>query len=727
MATLLHRLGRVMFRRRGVVLAAWFVIAVAAVAAASVFSQPASDTFKIPGTESQRAIDLLSKRFPEAAADGAVARVVFQAPEGQVLTAGPTRVAVERSVAELRSQEGVVDAVDPYRTRLISGDGTIGLAQVQLDAAPADVSEEQRDRLLDAGGPARRAGLRVEVGGDAVQAQFQQSATEVVGVLVAAVVLVITFGSLLAAGMTLLTALVAVGTALAGITAAGAVVELDSTAPVLALMLGLAVAIDYALFIVSRYRQEIDGGRTPEDAAAQALGTAGTAVVFAGATVGVALVGLSVIGIPSLSVMGVAAAVAVLVAVLVALTLLPALLGFAGRRVGAGRPRGHATTTPRPTFGRQWAGIVTRYRWPALLVPLAALAITAVPLADLRLALPDQGSDAPGATTRQAYDLVSQGFGPGANGPLLIVIEDVAAAGGRNALPTVAERLGGINGIAAVQPPQVSTDGSTALLGVVPTTGPSSAETEDLVDRIRDAEGLAGASEVAVTGATALGIDVSATLLDALPVYLAVVLGLALVLLALVFRSVLIPLTAALGFLLTIASTFGAVVAVFQWGWLADLLGVEQTAPIVNFLPIIMVGVLFGLAMDYQMFLVTRMREEHIGGSGPIDAVVRGFAHSARVVTAAAIIMVSVFAGFVLSGEVQIKALGFAFAFGILIDAVLVRMTIIPALMAILGARAWWIPGWLDKLLPDVDVEGSRLSGALPRPEAGEVAGAGGR
>lgn len=620
--------------------------------------------------------------------------------------------------------------VDPYAGEAVSADGRIGYAQVQYRVQSSELEDAERDQLLDLGDPAREAGLRVEVGGDAVQGQFEQTITEVIGVVVGAIVLFVTLGSLVAAGLPLLSALLGVGVALAGVIASSAFFDLSSTAPILALMLGLAVAIDYALFIIVRYRSELHLGRPPQEAVARALGTAGNAVVFAGATVVVALAGLAVVGIPILTTMGVAAAIAVTIGVLVALTLLPALLGFAGhrldgrepgqpwrrsRRIAAARsgPDPSTVTAVRPSAGRRWVTFVTHHRVPALVGSVLALAVLALPVTDLRLAISDDSAQPPSSTQRQAYDLLSDGFGPGFNGPLTVVVEDVSAAGDRGGLDAVAGRLQDLGGVQAVASPRLSPDGQTALFSVIPSTAPGSEQTQDLVDRIRSAPDLAGGSEVAVTGLTAVNIDFSQKLLDALPLYLAVVIGLALVLLALVFRSILVPVTAAAGFLLTIAASLGAVVAVFQWGWGAELLGVEQTAPINSILPIIMVAVLFGLAMDYQVFLVSRMREEHVHGSEPTAAVVEGFAQGARVVTAAAIIMVSVFAGFILAPDAQVKGLGFAFAIGVLIDAFIVRMTIVPALMALMGHHAWRIPRWLDRTLPNVDVEGEKLRSHL--------------
>ena len=722
MATFLYRLGRLSFRRRRWVLLLWLVLLMAFGVGAGVLSKPTSDNFSMPGTESQQAIDLLGERFPQFAANGASARVVFEATGGGTLSDPERRAAVQAAVATLRTAPQVASVTDPFQGRAVSPDGRIGYALVQYEVQPPELTEEARAALTGVSGPAEAHGVRVEVGGNAFQAPPEQSATEALGVAVAAVVLVITFGSLIAAGLPLLTAFVALGIGMSAITAASAFVELSSTAPVLAMMLGLAVAIDYSLFIVSRYRHELALGRTGEEAAGRAVGTAGGAVVFAGATVVIALSALAVVGIPFLTVMGLAAAGAVAVAVLVALSLLPAILGFAGTRV-LGRKDRKALSAGQAIHddesgggaGERWGQFVTRHRVPVLIAAVLALGVTAVPVTDLRLGMPGDEVAAPESTQRQAYDLLTKGFGPGSNGPLLVVVDTAGSADPKAAAGTVATRLSTVAGVVAVTPPVPNAAGDTAMLTVVPASGPGDPATEDLVHAIRSGAPDWTDAKVAVTGQTAMMIDVSAKLGDALLPYLAVIIGLALLLLVLVFRSILVPLKATLGFLLTIAATFGAVVAVFQWGWLGLA---DSPGPIMSMLPIFMIGVVFGLAMDYELFLVTRMREEYVHGAEPTEAVVGGFRHGARVVTAAALIMISVFAGFVFSGQTMIMSMGFAMAFGVAVDAFVVRMTVVPAVMSLLGRGAWWIPRWLDRVLPDVDVEGEKLWNHLAEPAA---------
>ncbi|MEU6703458.1 MMPL family transporter [Streptomyces wuyuanensis] len=704
MATFLYKLGRFAFRRRRLVALLWVALLALAGVAASSAPTAASSSFSIPGTEAQKAFDLLDERFPGTSADGATARVVFKAPAGEKMTDRAHRAEVGKVVADLRSgSDQVASVVDPYQAKAISRDGAIAYTQVSYKVSGMELAEKDREALTEAGEKAEKAGLTVEIGGDALQAAPETGASEVIGVGVAAVVLVITFGSLVAAGLPLLTAIIGVGIGVSTITALASTLDLGSTTATLATMIGLAVGIDYALFIVSRYRAELAEGRDHEEAAARATGTAGSAVVFAGLTVVIALVGLAVVNIPMLSKMGFAAAGTVAIAVLIALTLIPALLGFAGKRVlGRKARRQGEPAAGKPNMGTRWARFVLRRPVAVLLAGVVGLGAVAVPAASLEMGLPDDGSQPTSTTQRKAYDLLSDGFGPGFNGPLLIVVDgDRAAADG------TAKEIAELDGVAAVTPATYNKAGDTAMITVIPEDRPSSTETEELVHTIRDTSG----DDVHVTGATAMNIDFSQRMNDALVPYLALVVGLAFLLLMVVFRSVLVPLKAALGFLLSVVAALGAVVAVFQWGWLGSLFGVEQTGPIMSMMPIFMVGVVFGLAMDYEVFLVTRMREAFVHGERPGQAIVTGFRHGARVVSAAAVIMIAVFAGFIGSSEQMVKMIGFGLAIAVFFDAFVVRMAIVPAVLALLGGKAWWLPRWLDRALPSVDVEGEKLGG----------------
>ncbi|MFJ8862181.1 MMPL family transporter [Streptomyces sp. NPDC102451] len=717
MATFLYKLGRLAFRRRRYVALIWVALLALAGFGASSAATATSSSFSIPGTEAQKAFDLLEERFPGGSADGATARIVFKAPEGEKVSQAANKSEIQGIVGELKSgSDQIASVADPYKANAVSKDGSTAYISVSYKVSSMELTDATREALEDVGHDAQDSGMKVEIGGDALQVMPETGATEIIGVAIAAVVLVITFGSLIAAGLPLLTALIGVGIGVSTITALANVLDLGSTTSTLAMMIGLAVGIDYALFIVSRYRAELAEGREREEAAGRAVGTAGSAVVFAGLTVVIALVGLAVVNIPMLSKMGFAAAGTVAIAVLIALTLVPALLGFAGKRVLGRKARkaAEAENKPeaKPNMGTRWARFVLRRPVWVLLVGVLGLGAIAVPAASLEMGLPDDGAQPKSTTQRQAYDMLSDGFGPGFNGPLMVVVDTSKSSDGKAAVNRVSDEIEGSGGVAAVTPAVFNKAGDTATITVIPKDRPSSVETENVVHAIRDAgDGIKSdtGAEVLVTGATAMNIDFSEKMNDALLPYLALVVGLAFLLLMVVFRSVLVPLKAALGFLLSVVAALGAVVAVFQWGWLGSLFGVEQTGPIMSMMPIFMVGVVFGLAMDYEVFLVTRMREAYVHGETPGQAIVTGFKHGARVVTAAAVIMMAVFAGFIGSSEQMIKMIGFSLAIAVFFDAFVVRMAIVPAVLALLGRRAWWLPRWLDRALPNVDVEGEGL------------------
>ena len=717
MALYLYRLGQAAFRHRRLVLGLWVLILVGASVGAATLKGPSSTSFSIPGTEAQQAIDTLQARFPAANAEGATARVVFAAPEGGSLTDPANAAKVSGVLTAIEALPNVAVVTDPFKTGTVSPDGRVALAQVAYTVPVTGMKDADREALLDAVAAGRASGITVEVGGPALQPIPEQGASEAIGIAIAAVVLFITFGSFVAAGLPLLTAVFGIGTGVGLITAASGFVSLSATTSILAVMIGLAVSIDYALFILSRFRSELaeDADLDPLEAIGRAVGTAGSAVFFAGLTVIIALTGLAVVGIPLLTEMGVAAAVTVALAVLVALTLMPALIGFAGLRVLGRRleRRARGSVEPeRKTVWLRWPTFISRRPLLVLISAVTLLVLIALPALDLRLGLPDDGVAGQSTTQRKAYDLLAAGFGPGFNGPLTVVLDASGVADPATAAKAAASEIAALGDVLLVAPPVTNPAGDTAILNVIPKSAPSSAETVRLVNDIRDAAPAIKAETgvtVGVTGQTAIIIDISQKLGDALLPYLLVVVGLAFLVLTLVFRSLLVPLTATLGFLLSVLATLGAVVAVFQWGWFGPVFGVEQPSAIVSLLPLFMVGVVFGLAMDYQVFLVTRMREEHVHGLDAIRAVIVGFTHGAPVVTAAATIMIGVFGGFILGSDAFVKSIGFAFAVAVFFDAFVVRMTIMPAVLVLLRERAWWLPSWLDRVLPDMDVEGSSL------------------
>jgi RND superfamily putative drug exporter len=721
-ATFLYRLGRLAFRRRWYVVLVWAAV-LGAVGFTSATSSGLSDeTGSTPGIEAQTALDLMKERFPgnTGGIDQATARVVFVAGAGQKITDAGNRAAIERLVGEVGKGRQVATAVDPFTAHAVSRDESTAYATVAYTTRANDLSDATKDSLRTAVDTARAQGLTVEVGGPVLAGKPQVGGvSEVVGVVTAALVLLITFGSLVAAGLPLLTALLGIAISMLTILTLGSAFGLSSTIGTLAAMLGLAVGIDYALFVVSRYREERAKGRPAQEATAMAVGTAGSAVVFAGLTVVVALAGLATLGIPTAAKMGLTAAGAVVVGVLIALTLVPALLGFWPNVVLSRRVRTSEKTAEAPgtqaepdNAGTRWARFVLRHPKPVLLASVAGLAVLALPVLQLQLGMPGDEAKSTTTTERRAYDALAEGFGPGVNGPLTIVVDARDADDPRRAVGAIAAKLAGTTGVVLVSPGRFNPAGDTALLMAVPSTAPTSEQTKDLVGLIRANRPAIEAGTGAtfqVSGTTAVNIDVAQKVQNALVPYFGLVLGLAFLLLLVIFRSLLVPLKAVLGFLLSVLASLGAVVAVFQWGWGADVIGLQQTGPIISMMPVVLVGIVFGLAMDYEVFLVSRIREAHAHGEPAGAAVVTGFRHSARVVVAAALIMIAVFAGFVGADLAMIKMIGFSLATAVLFDAFVIRMALVPAVLALLGERAWALPRWLDRVLPHVDVEGKTL------------------
>lgn len=710
MARLLERLGRFGYTHRLLVVLIWVLALGAAGTGAALLPHQTTSKVTIPGTESQAALDRLARTFPEADVDGGLARVVYRTPPGTTVKDPQVARALAANAAALRDDPQVAEVVPPSVSHAVSPDGRVAITQVRFSVTAPEVKPASLHAMERTAHQLQPKGFDVASGGDVYLETPTIGGTELLGVAVAAVVLALTFASLLAAGMTLLNAVIGIGFGMAGIFLVSSLTELSSTTPLLALMLGLAVGIDYSLFIVSRFRRELAAGRRGVEAAGRAVGTAGSAVVFAGLTVVIALAALSVVGIPIFTQMGLGASATVLTAVLIAVTLLPAILGFSGSRLTP-RPTARHARRGRQPLGERWGRWVTRRPWAVALAAVVVLATAALPVLDMQLGLPDDGSAPAGSTQRVAYDRISETFGPGMNGPLTVVVSGdpgQAPAEAKTVLATVAE----LADVRAAQVSGVNDDASVALLTVLPESGPSEPATEHLVTSIRDHapawQDELGAT-VQVTGQTALNVDITDRMTAALPTYLAVVVGLALVLLMVVFRSLLVPVKAVVGFLLSACVSFGAVVAIFQWGWVAGLLGVTPSDTVMVMLPILLIGVLFGLAMDYEVFLVSGMREEHAHGASPRDSVVAGMSGGARVVSAAAVIMTSVFAAFVTVDDATIKPIAVALTVGVLVDAFVVRMTLVPAVMALLGRAAWWFPSWLDRVVPHLDIEGASL------------------
>lgn len=710
MSTFLYELGRWSFRHHTRVIVAWFVIVLVGAGAAAGLGDGTRNEFEIPGTEANDAMAGLARTFPELS--GVTAYVVVVAPEGETMTSEASERLVKRTVKSIDAVDGIRTATSPYdpmvRSIAVAPDQKAVQIQVQLSGGLEDVTPELKDELQATADPLEKADYQVAFGGDAFTNMGPRlTITEIIGVIVAFFVLYRMFRSFRTALMPIATALVGVVVTMELVWIGTGFFTISATAPLLALMIGLAVGIDYALFIVSRHRELMSEGVPAEESAARSVATAGSAVVFAGVTVMIALCGLAVARIPFLTIMGVAGALSVVVAVAVALTLLPAMLGRAGDRV---RPK--AKEHAPGGFSRRWVRLTTRFPIVAIVLVVVGLAVAAIPAKDLQLALPDNGSEPAGSPQRVSYDLVDQTFGPGFNGALLVTVDIITSEDPVGVVDDIEADLRKTPGVQAIGLATPNRTGDTAVVQVIPKTGPSDERTADLVDRIR-AQAPGWESEhdvdVAVTGLTAGGIDVSERLKDALLPFGVLVVGLSVLLLMIVFRSILVPVKATLGFILSTGASFGAVVAVFQWGWLADVVHLDHPGPLVSFLPILLMAVLFGLSMDYEVFLMSRMKEEYVRSGDPDVAIEDGFVGSSRVVTAAAVIMLAVFAAFVPEGDANIKPVAFALAIGVFADAFLVRMLFAPAVMKLAGRHAWTLPAFLDRKVPHVDVEGEGL------------------
>jgi len=718
----LYRLAHLAFRHRRIVLALWLLAAIGAIAIAQASGGKTNDNFTIPGTEAQHASDVLTAKLP--AFSGGQSTIVFATHGTAKVTDAAIQSAIQAAMLKLKTVPQVTTSVDPFQGKLVSASGQIALGQLQWSAKPTDVKTANLDVMKDDLKPVQAAGVEVEYSGSVYPGWNKaiSELPELIGLIVAFIILMVTFGALAAAGMPIIGAIIGVITTLMGITAVASIVTIASASTTVALMLGLSCGIDYGLFILSRHRTNLLNGADVEESVATAVGTAGGSVVFAALTVIIALCGLTVTGIPFLRIMGLAAACSVAVALLIALTLLPAMLGFAGTKVEkftripvlgarAERVARRSAADPDSPAGATWARFVVRYRVLVLVGVIVILGVLALPATKVNLGLPSGASQSKDNTLRKAYDLTTEGFGPGFNGALLIVAENVTSP---DQITQIVATLAKEPGVVSVAP--LVAENNTSLIRLIPKYGPSDDATAHLVHSLRNnraaIEGNTGV-HILIGGTTASNIDVSAKLATALPIFLVVVVGLAFILLTFAFRTILVPIKSILGFLLSIAAALGAQVATFQWGWGEHIFGITPTDTI-SFLPIIMLAIIFGLSSDYEVFVVSRIKEEFTKRGGDARrSVQRGTSLSARVVTAAALIMFSIFVAFMFTDDPTIKAIGFSFAVGVFLDAFLVRLTLVPAVMAIVGAKIWYHPKWFTKYVPDPDLEGERLAQRL--------------
>ena len=721
---MLQRLARLMYRRRRWVLGAWIILLVATFALASGLNGAFKTEFKLPGTESQEAFDLLEKSsFRNRQVQ---AQIVFTAKQG--VDDSNVEQAMEGLFDEVEQKIANVEVASPYGAegaRQISRNGEIAYAQINF----ADRSGEE---FTDAGKEIKQfaedidvPGLHIEFGGDVFADPEVGGASEAIGLLAAMIILLIAFGSLLAMGLPIGTALFGIGTGVAIVLSVRTVVDMPDFTTAAVAMVGLGVGIDYALFIVTRYRENLTAGLDPERSVVHAIDTAGRAVLFAGTTVVISVLGLLLMKTSIMRGVAIGISIGVLTTMLASVTLLPALLGFVGRKIDKfglphrKRPEGDV----RESGWKRWSHVIQRRPWPAAIIGLAVLLLLAVPLLSMRLGFTDAGNRPESDTTRRAYDLVADGFGPGFNGPLLLAAETPNGQADLDALNELTAKLNDTKGVAFATPPQANPEGTVAVLQVFPTTDPQAKATADLVNHLRDdvvPSVVGNDPDVKVGGLTAAADDFASYTAARLPIFMGAVLVLSFLLLMLVFRSLLVPLKAVIMNLLSIGAAYGVVVAVFQWGWGASLIGVGREAPVEAWAPVFIFAVVFGLSMDYEVFLLSRIREEYDRTGDNATAVADGLALTARVITAAALIMFCVFGSFVLGPEVALKLMGLGLAVAVLIDATIVRMVLVPATMELLGDWNWWLPKWLDRILPRVHVEGESLEDELAALEESE-------
>lgn len=721
MSTFLYRVGRACTRHRWRTVFAWLSIVIALVVAGRLAGGEFYDRISTPGSESKKAIELLSETFPTQA--GGSMAVVFHSPSGSL--DDPQNAA--SMTAALQSLAEIDGVTQPYPALVLqkSSDGTIASTTVRFEKESRELGSAAYKQVQEATKVASEAGVQVEFGGELPQfvERPSPSGSEAIGLLAAMVILLFAFGSVIAMGLPIGTALFGLGAGIASITVVSAFVDMPSTAEVLATMVGLGVGIDYALFIITRHRAGLHRGLTVEDASARAIATAGQAVLIAGGTVVIAICGLAVAGVPIITFMGIGAAIVVAVMVLSSLTLLPALMGFAGHNIDRFGLPGMKKVSENATKNRdgryhgwsRWSHHVSQHPAIYLVVGLLTVGALALPLLDLRLGQTDASQNPTTSTLRRSFDLLAEGFGPGYNGPLFLAIDATSSSvPAADLVERVRTQAESDPGVAAVLNGFVGPSGDAAVVQVIPKSAPQDAATTDLVNRLRSdvlpaAMGDSG-GRVYVGGVTALFIDLGNRVSERLPFFIGCVVALSFLLLMIVFRSILVPLKAAIMNLLSIGAAYGVIVMVFQWGWGASLFGIHQSLPIVSFIPMFMFAILFGLSMDYEVFILSRIREEYNHSGDNTESVIVGLTATARVITSAALIMIAVFISFVFGGEPTIKMMGVGLCTAVFVDATIVRMVLVPASMRLLGDANWWIPKWLDRIIPNLDIEGeSRL------------------
>lgn len=715
-ATLLYKLGDWAVRHKKSVISGAFLILLVLALGTVKWGPSFDDALTIPGTPAEEANDVLEDAF-SGAATGAQADIVFQAPEGEALTDADNQQAINDLLTTIQESDDHVETIaPPSQLQNFNDSETVGYATVTFDEPAEEVPASSIENLEDSVDQTRDQGIQTELTGDIEFSGHGIGSGEILGIVVAFLVLAVTFASFLAAGMPIFSAMLGLGISLLLIVIGSNFVNIQGVSLSLAAMLGIAVGIDYSLFIMTRFRKQLAEGHSVREAAAIANGTAGSAVVFAGITVMIGLLGLSITGIPFLTMMGIGASISILMAVFVAIIVLPALLGALGHRITPFKSNRFLNAFTRTSKGdrpqNKWGGFVTKRPWLVTIISTALLVTIALPFTHVNLGLPTDGTAKQEDTTEhKAYDLQTEAYGEGVHATLTTALQVDDSMNQQTVQQTLQEMstdLEELDAVDQVAQPIPNEAGDTYIVSVTPTSGPNDPQTKNLVEDIRSFSYKN--TELFVTGTTAVNIDISDKLQDALPIFALFVVGFAYVLLVLVFRSVLLPLKAVLGFLLSLAATLGFVVFVIQDGHLLDLFGFPGESAVLAFLPIISIGILFGLAMDYEVFLVSRMREVYTQTGDPQEAILAGMRDNGKVVVAAGLIMMAVFIGFIATPDAMVKSIGLSLTFGVLFDAFVVRLTIVPAVMKLMGRAAWYMPRWLDRLLPDIDVEGEKLS-----------------
>ena len=718
MSALLFRIGRSSARHPFRVLGAWLAFAVAVVALQGAAGGEFSDDFRVPGVESQHAVDILQDRFPSRA--GQSARIVFHTDDGR-LDDPVHRPVVDAARTQLAGGDDVAAVTDPYLTEAaaVSADGRTAYVDVAYTAKI--LTAAHFDDATAAAEAARTAGVQTDFTGALAVLGAEGPSSEVIGVVAAIIVLLVAFGSVVAMGLPIGTALLGLFVGASGVGVLSAFLDIPEFSLILCVMIGLGVGIDYALFIVTRHRQHLHEGMAVADAAGTANATAGQSVLFAGTTVVIAILGLFLAGLPAISAMGVSVALVVAVAMVAAVTLLPGLLGLVGTKIDrlSIHRRSHVVKPAHRTFSGRWAQHVGAHPVRYSVASFLLLCAIAAPAAGMRIGTADDGNAGRDTTQRKAYDHLADGFGRGFNGPIQVVV-DLPTPADAMAVERVRAALAADPGVAAVTAPFFNEAGDTAILTVNPTTAPQDARTDTLVRHLRRdvvPTATAGTDAQALLTGQAMVTDLSDRITSRLPIFISAIVAMSFLLLLVVFRSVLVPLKAAVMNLLSIAASYGVVVAVFQWGWGNELIGLESTMPITPFAPLMMFAILFGLSMDYEVFLLSRIREDYVATGDNRRSVVSGLSSTARVITSAALIMISVFGAFVLGDDPIGKLFGVGMAVAVLLDATLVRMVLVPATMSLVGRANWWLPAWLDRVLPHLDLEGGAPSaGETPAP-----------